>query len=322
MLAASASLLNVNIIILDDAPHAPAKQIINPTPPFAHLQGSFKDPEKVKELGAKVDVMTVEIEHVHVDVLEDMQKTTNIEIHPSPQTLRIIQDKFLQKEHLKQHNIPIPGYARIDSSLPAIQDAASLLGLPLMLKSRTLAYDGRGNFVLRNLDQASEALSFLQGRPLYVEQWAPFVKEVAVMVVRSTRGDVQSYPTVETIHENNICHLVFAPLRHADYTVEARARSVAEEAVKTLSGAGIFGVEMFLMADGDIPSILYCLMQPLTTRLFPQDQYWLTKSRLVPTIRVTIPSRHVIPRSMTTISAQSSLSLSALLRCVFPPPPC
>ncbi|KDQ07774.1 hypothetical protein BOTBODRAFT_59803 [Botryobasidium botryosum FD-172 SS1] len=252
MLAASASLLNVKMVILDVGDHAPAKQIISPLPPLAHIEGSFADPEKVWELAAKVDVLTVEIEHVNVDVLEQIEKKTQIAIHPSPQTLRVIQDKLLQKEHLAAHGVPTPRFTQVASSQQAIVDAASLLGLPLMLKSRTLAYDGRGNFTLRSLDQASEALSFLEGRPLYAEQWAPFVKEIAVMVVRDVQGSVRSYPAVETVHENHICHLVLAPLRTADPKVGQRAQHVAEEAVKTLSGAGVFGVEMFLMPDDSI----------------------------------------------------------------------
>nr|VWO96586.1 Phosphoribosylaminoimidazole carboxylase (EC (AIR carboxylase) (AIRC) [Ganoderma boninense] len=118
-----------------------------------------------------------------------------------------------------------------------------------MLKSRTLAYDGRGNFVLNDLSQAEEAIAALGGRTLYAEKWVPFVKEVAVMVVRSRSGEVVSYPVVETVHKQNICHLVFAPLRSRDPAIAARARAVAENAVKTLKGAGVFGVEMFLMAD-------------------------------------------------------------------------
>jgi phosphoribosylaminoimidazole carboxylase len=120
-----------------------------------------------------------------------------------------------------------------------------------MLKSRTLAYDGRGNFVLRELSQVPEALAALGNRPLYAEKWVPFTHEIAVMVVRSTNGEVRAYPVVETVHKENVCHLVFAPLRTQDATLSRRAQSVAEDAVKTFEGAGVFGVEMFLMDDGN-----------------------------------------------------------------------
>src|SRR5262249_49957074 len=98
--------------------------------------------------------------------------------------------------------------------------------------------------------QAEDAVAALGGRPLYAEKWVPFSKEIAVMVVRTTSGEVVSYPVVETVHKENICHLVFAPLRSRDAGLESRAQKVAEGAIKSLPGAGIFGVEMFLMESG------------------------------------------------------------------------
>ncbi|KAI0056646.1 Phosphoribosylaminoimidazole carboxylase [Artomyces pyxidatus] len=252
MLAASASLLNIPIVILDVGDDAPAKQIVARPPADAHVDGSFSDPEKIRELAAKVDVLTVEIEHVDVDVLDEVQKTHHVVVHPSPSTIRIIQDKFRQKEHLQAHGSPVAASLSVESSVEAIHAAAQRLGLPLMLKAKTLAYDGRGNFVVRELSQAQEALTFLGDRPLYAEKWIPFAMEIAVMVVRTVSGDVQSYPVVETIHKDNVCHLVFAPLRSRDPTLSARARGVAEKAVQSLHGAGVFGVEMFLLEDGQI----------------------------------------------------------------------
>lgn len=251
MLAASASLLNIPLVILDIGDHAPAKQVVAPTAPHrAHVDGSFSDPDKIRELAAKVDVLTVEIEHVNVDVLEEVQINHGVEVHPNPSTIRIIQDKFRQKEHLLSHALPVAQSLPVGRTYQDMTDVATTLGLPLMLKSRTLAYDGRGNYVLKELSQIGDALNTLGDRPLYAEKWVPFVKELAVMVVRTATGDTFSYPVVETIHQDNICHLVFAPLRSRDAGLPAMASSIAETAVKSLSGAGVFGVEMFLLADG------------------------------------------------------------------------
>jgi phosphoribosylaminoimidazole carboxylase len=106
---------------------------------------------------------------------------------------------------------------------------------------------------VRDAEQATAALKALGDRPLYAERWAPFVKELAVMVVRATDGQVRSYPVVETVHKNNICHLVFAPARGA-VSVAREAQKLAEDAVKTFTGAGVFGVEMFLLSDGEFQS--------------------------------------------------------------------
>lgn len=255
MLAASASLLNIDVVVLDVGDNGPAKQVIAPRAPrLSHIDGSFADPEKIRELSTRVDVLTVEIEHVDVGVLEEIESKVPLGVHPSPFTIRTIQDKFVQKQHLRTAGCPVSDFLPVDSTAESISAAAGQLGLPLMLKSRTLAYDGRGNFVIRDLAQAQNAITALGNRPLYAEKWVPFVKEIAVMVVRSRSGEVASYPVVETVHKENVCHLVFAPLRSRDPSIAARARMVAENAVKTLQGAGVFGVEMFLMEDGSYAS--------------------------------------------------------------------
>ena len=257
MLAQAASLLNVDVVILDVGENAPAKQVIYPrSGDLAHVDGSFTDSKKIKELAAKVDVLTVEIEHVDVSVLQEVETAVPLGVHPNPSTIRIIQDKFVQKQHLAAHNSPISTFVAVESTVTSVVSAAEKLGLPLMLKSRTLAYDGRGNYVVRDLAQAQDAIDALGGRPLYAEKWVPFVKEIAVMVIRSASGEIASYPVVETVHRDNICHLVFAPLRTRDVHIANRARDVAEAAVRSFEGAGIFGVEMFLTEDGASPILL------------------------------------------------------------------
>ncbi|KAF8318222.1 phosphoribosylaminoimidazole carboxylase [Clavulina sp. PMI_390] len=257
MMGAAASLLNLDMTVLDVGDHGPAKQILSrpstsSLPP--HIDGSFADPEKIDELARRVDVLTVEIEHVDASVLQRIadDSSLKLEIHPSPQTITIIQDKYRQKEHLTAHGLPVADYVSVESSTEGVQAAISQFGLPLMLKSRTMAYDGRGNYVVRTADDVPNALAALGNRPLYAERWAPFVKEVAVMVVRSSTGEVLSYPAVETVHKDNICHLVIAPLRHPLPSVAIEARKIAEKAVATFSGAGVFGVELFLMPDGSL----------------------------------------------------------------------
>jgi phosphoribosylaminoimidazole carboxylase len=250
MLAASASLLNVEVLFLDVGTQTPAKQVLSST---EHIDGSFSDSAKIRELASKVDVLTVEIEHVNVEILEEIEKEGKASVQPTTWTIRTIQDKYVQKEHLISHGVRVADSVRVGSTVEAIHEAGQALGYPLMLKSRTLAYDGRGNYVVRNADQAPAALEALGDRPLYAERWAPFVKELAVMVVRAMDGQVRSYPVVETVHKNNVCHLVFVPARGAR-SVAREAQKLAEDAVKTFTGAGVFGVEMFLMPDGKFKS--------------------------------------------------------------------
>lgn len=249
MIVEAANRLNVKTVILD-APGSPAKQINSVT---EHVNGSFANPDDIEKIAAKCDVLTVEIEHVDVPTLIGLQeKFPNLKIYPSPETIELIQDKYLQKQHLIKNKIAVTESVSIDTaSVSALKEVGEKLGYPYMLKSKTLAYDGRGNFIIKNEGKIPEALEFLKDRPLYAEKWAPFKKELAVMIVRSIDGRVFSYPTVETVHKDNICFLCYAPARIPD-SVQLKAKLLAENAVRAFPGCGIFGVEMFYLEDGEL----------------------------------------------------------------------
>lgn len=265
MLAHPASLLSIPLLILDSGSQTPAKQVTLPPPPHtAHIDGPFNSRSHILELASKVDVLTVEIEHVDADVLEEIEREGKVEVHPSPKTIKVIQDKYEQKKYLVEREVAVAEFVPVERATDvegSIKQAAEELGLPLMLKARTLAYDGRGNYVLKDTSSAaiSQALEFLGDRPLYAEKWAPFTKEIAVMVVRTPTGEVASYDPVETVHEDSILRLVLCPLRAGGKDVNVRAKELAEKAVACLHGAGIFGVEMFLMPDSTscfLPSLV------------------------------------------------------------------
>lgn len=124
-----------------------------------------------------------------------------------------------------------------------------------MLKSRRLAYDGRGNFVLRSMGDASAAWRALGGNSnggLFAERWVPFVRELAVIVARSRDGETATYPVVHTIQRDSICHIVLAPAPGVASRVSAEAAAIATATVGALSGAGVFGVELFELSDGRV----------------------------------------------------------------------
>lgn len=249
MLVEAANRLNVNTVILD-APNSPAKQISNST---EHIDGSFTNPEDIKRLAAKCDVLTIEIEHVDVPTLKSLTEINpNLKIYPSPETIELIQDKYIQKEHLIKNGLKVATSKPIDSpSVEVLGQIGNEYGYPFVLKSRKFAYDGRGNYIVKSESDIPDALATLKDRTLYVEKWAPFTKELAVMIVRSIDGRVFSYPVVETIHQNSICHLCYAPARIPD-SVQLKAKLLAENAVKSFPSCGIFGVEMFYLENGEL----------------------------------------------------------------------
>lgn len=212
------------------------------------IEGSFQDNNKIRELAAISDVVTTEIEHVNTLALEELE-INGYKIHPNFSTLRLIQDKYNQKVHLSKNNIPLPEFLDCLSFEDA-KLAGLKLGYPLMLKNKKLAYDGRGNAVAKTEEDLEEAWKKLGGVDIYAEKWVPFIKEIAVMIVR-TKSNVLSYPVVETIQENNICHLVIAPAQISAAATKA-AKEIALKAIASFNGIGIYGVELFLLPDDSL----------------------------------------------------------------------
>ena len=244
MLVEAANLLEIRVNFLD-APNSSAKQVSNHD---GHIDGSFKDREAIKKLAATSDVLTIEIEHVDTQILEEISATSNVQ--PDWKTIRMIQDKYAQKEHLAKHGIALAkSLALEEASVAELEKVSKTLGLPLMLKSRKEAYDGRGNFPVKTQADFQKAIDALgSNKALYAEQWANFKMELAVMVVK-TKDQVLSFPTVETIHENSICKLVYAPARGVSNKINQQAQELARQAVAAFWGKGVFGVEMFLLED-------------------------------------------------------------------------
>ncbi|KAK4217671.1 phosphoribosylaminoimidazole carboxylase [Rhypophila decipiens] len=270
MLCEAANPLGIDVAILDEK-NAPAKQAHNTN---RHVTGSFKDAARIRELASRSDYLSVEIEHVDTEVLEEIERdgvevelddgTVAIHrppIHPSWRTLRLVQDKYLQKEHFRSDGgIPIAEQMAIasgDETLDSLKEAAEKYGYPFMLKARKGSYDGRGNFKVSSEDDLVPAVTALGNLPLYAEKWAPFVKELAVMVIRTEddHGNLTGcvpYPAVETIHEDSICTKTFLPPREVPDEVCEKARKLACKVISTLWGRGVFAVEMFLLDDDSL----------------------------------------------------------------------
>lgn len=250
--------------MLDPSASSPAKQISAISllhPSLAHFEGSYANAEDIHALAKRVDVVTAEIEHVDVDALfriRDQYRTKGgnldkgIEIYPSPEVLAIVQDKLAQKKLLRQSNIPVAEFIDLDNpSVENVKQAAETLGLPLLLKARRNAYDGRGNFLLKDLDDLPRARTALQGS-IYAEAYAKNVAhEIVVVLVRSTTGEIRSYSIAENIHVGKIGHLVRAPLRQGGESLAKHAQALAEKAITALGdgAVGVFGVEFLVLAD-------------------------------------------------------------------------
>ncbi|KAH9880971.1 hypothetical protein J1614_001464 [Plenodomus biglobosus] len=246
MLIEAANRLNIQVNVLDVAA-SPAKQI---SAHSGHITGSFKDAAAVKQLVQVCDVVTVEIEHVDTQMLEEV--AGQVVVEPSWKTLRIIKDKFAQKAYLKEHGVDVADSADLEGKgVEGLKEVGRQYGYPYMLKSKTEAYDGKGNFVIKSEQDLERAFEALGKRPLYAERWANFRMELAVMVVK-TKDGVLTFPTVETVHEESICKLTYAPPRNVSPAIAQQAQDLAKKAIGAFEGKGVFGVEMFLLEDDSL----------------------------------------------------------------------
>ncbi|ORX70446.1 Phosphoribosylaminoimidazole carboxylase [Linderina pennispora] len=247
MFIEAAGRMNVEVRVLDPTALSPAKQISNSD---KHIDEPFTSSEAIKKLADGCDVLTVEIEHVNCDELAKIESLGLAQVRPSSSTVRLIQDKYLQKVYLAEQSLALPEFVGCDS-LDEVVAAGEKFGYPFVLKCRLGAYDGRGNYVVKSKDDAASGFKTLGEKMLYAEKFVPFTKELAVMVVRRPSGQVATYPVVETIQRDNICELVYAPAQ-IDGDIRQIAMKVATDTVSCLpsGSAGIFGVEMFLHEDG------------------------------------------------------------------------
>ncbi len=229
------------IIVLDPTENCPAAQA-----GAKQIVGDFKDELAILKLAERSDIITYEIESGNTDVLSKLKA----EIEPSPSTLSIIQDKLSQKTFLSENELPISQFYEI-TNLDNLREKINELGLPVLLKSRRDAYDGRGNFKITSPDEVEKAYQYFDGKSLMVEKFVNFKMEVSVIAARNTKGDIATYPLVENIHENNILKMTIAPARVSDNVIKD-AGKIAKKTMEVLKGAGVFGIEMFIDQDDKI----------------------------------------------------------------------
>ena len=229
------------ITVLDPTENCPAAQA-----GAKQIVGDFKDEIAILKLAEQSDIITYEIESGNTDVLSKLKA----KIEPSPSTLGIIQDKLSQKIFLSENGLPISQFYEI-TSLDDLREKIKDLGLPVLLKSRRDAYDGRGNFKITSSNEVEKAYQHFDGKSLMVEKFVNFKMEVSVIAARNTKGDITTYPLAENIHQNNILKMTIAPARVSDDVIN-NAGEIAKKTMEVLKGAGVFGIEMFIDQDDNI----------------------------------------------------------------------
>lgn len=244
MIAMEAKRMSLRVAILDPDKLCPAASLADDL-----IVSGYKDDAAIRKLAGISDVLTYEIELANSRALEELV-SDKYPVNPDPRTLNIIQNKLKQKKFLKDNNIPVADFELVTSEA-LLRKNCEKYGYPLLLKACEDSYDGRGNFQIRTEKDIDKGLSYFQGKQCMLEAFVPFTKELSVMVARNTFGQIESFPVVENIHTKNILFTTIAPAR-IPRNLAKKALACAKKAVKSLNGAGIFGVEMFLKKDGRV----------------------------------------------------------------------
>ena len=235
MLALAGYPLALQFRFLDSSAEAPGARVA----PI--VVGAFDDLKALRRLAGEVDVVTYEFENVPVAALHEMAATRPC--FPPVDALRVSQDRVLEKELFGRLGIPTPPYRAVDS-LTELEAAVNAIGLPCVLKTRRLGYDGRGQRVLKRRADVGPAWAALGGVPLILEGFVKFDREVSIVGARSTRGELRAYPIVTNTHREGILRVTVAPTRDArlQRAAEAHLRRVAEH----FDYAGVLTIEFFV----------------------------------------------------------------------------
>ncbi len=248
MLAQEAYKMGLNIVTIDKSFETPAGDMTS-----YEFGNGWESTDELDKFIEESDIITLENEFIAPSILEYIERSRPV--FPSSKTISLIQDKFIQKNTFKNAGINVPNYGDINSIDDAINFGKEF-GFSYVLKARKYSYDGYGNYTVRNEEDAKNGFTYFNPnnkieRPLYAEQFVNFTRELAVMVVRSSNNEIKTYPCVETIQKNHICHQVIAPAEiNAEY--QQKAKDLAVECVKSIDGVGVFGVEMFIDESGNI----------------------------------------------------------------------
>ena len=190
-------------------------------------------------------------EHISVKALEEVEKT-GCPVYPSSETFAHIQNKYIQKKRLKEYKIAVPDFISVED-YEDLKRAAQQFGYPLILKTCTGGYDGKGNYVISSEDKLMEGYQALgSGKlPLMVEKCVDFEKEVSILACRSIHGDISVFPVAENVHKNSILDETIVPANISEETGQEAIR-VAEDCLKAVDATGMLCIELFVTKDGHI----------------------------------------------------------------------
>ncbi len=244
MMALAAIPMGISVRFLSPTPAGPMRGL------GEHVIGDWKSKEVLQDFATGCDAITVESEWAPAEYLLDHLPQCP-PVWPHPDTLRLIRDKGVQKKALRDAGLPVPPFVCCQT-IEEAKVAAADFGFPVLLKRFLGSYDGYGNATIHTPEEIESAWPRLSDENgLMVEAWAPFVRELSVLIARRPGGDNVVYPVAYTEQKDHRCHAVVVPAAVSEATAKL-AREIGLKAVETVNGVGITAVELFELADGSI----------------------------------------------------------------------
>ncbi|MEM7435424.1 MAG: 5-(carboxyamino)imidazole ribonucleotide synthase [Myxococcota bacterium] len=207
------------------------------------VQGPLDDLEAAQRLTALSDVVTLDTEHVPASLLSELERSGTV--RPSSAVLRTIQDRQAQRRFLEEIGAPQPVCKSVDS-LATLREQVAAVGVPCVLKTRRAGYDGKGQTVIRDEDDADAAWAAVGENPAMLEAFVPFDMEISVLLARRPSGEIRFYPVAHNVHQRHILHTTVAPAPISDSLVD-EAKSIATNIAQNLDHVGMMAVEMFVV---------------------------------------------------------------------------
>ncbi|MEG7358810.1 5-(carboxyamino)imidazole ribonucleotide synthase [Pseudomonas citronellolis] len=238
MLSLAGTPLGMDFAFLDPAPDACAQAL------GEHIRADYSDQDHLRQLADEVDLVTFEFESVPAETVAFLSQF--VPVYPSASALRIARDRWFEKSMFKDLGIPTPAFADIQSQAD-LDAAAAGIGLPAVLKTRTLGYDGKGQKVLRKPEDVTGAFAELGSVPCILEGFVPFTGEVSLVAVRARDGETRFYPLVHNTHENGILRLSVASSEHP---LQALAEDYVGRVLDKLDYVGVLAFEFFEVDGG------------------------------------------------------------------------
>jgi 5-(carboxyamino)imidazole ribonucleotide synthase len=241
MLALAGVPLGMRFTFYDPSQHASAAHV------GELIVAGYDDTTALDRFCERVDLVTYEFENVPVQAAEYVASKRTV--WPPVKTLHVAQDRIREKECFHDLGIPTAPFARVDA-LSDLESAIIDIGLPGILKTRTLGYDGKGQAIIRTHADVEYAWQILAGVPLIYEGFINFTRELSIISVRGHDGATVFYPLVENVHSDGILRLSSAPAQSIEATTQRLAEEYATRLLRQLDYVGVLAIELFETTDG------------------------------------------------------------------------